>query len=71
MDSDKCGATACVAVIRRENNNKVLYVGNVGDARAVLNKNGKAFRLSKDHKATDIEEIKRIKSSGGSKPIYI
>lgn len=62
MDSDKCGATACVVVIRQELGNTVLYVGNVGDSRAVLNRNGKALRLSKDHKATDADEIARIKS---------
>jgi serine/threonine protein phosphatase PrpC len=66
MDSDKCGATACVAVVRKELNNNVVYVGNLGDSRAVLNRNGKAHRLSKDHKATDPDEISRIKSQGGS-----
>lgn len=53
LDSDHCGTTACVAIIRREINHNVLYVANVGDTRAVLSKNGVAERLSKDHKATD------------------
>ena len=57
MDSDHCGTTACVAIVRREINHNVLYVGNVGDTRAVLSKNGTAERLSIDHKATDIQEV--------------
>jgi serine/threonine protein phosphatase PrpC len=61
MDSDRCGATACVSVITQEKNQKVLYIANVGDTRAVLNKNGKGERLSKDHKTTDPQEIARIK----------
>lgn len=53
MDSDNCGATACVVITRKENDCEILYVANVGDTRAVLSKNGKPIRLSKDHKATD------------------
>lgn len=66
MDSDRCGATACVALINQESNQRVLYIANVGDTRAVLNKNGKGERLSKDHKTTDPQEIARIKAFGGS-----
>lgn len=66
MDSDHCGTTACVAIVRREINHNVLYVGNVGDTRAVLSKNGTAERLSIDHKATDVQEVQRIKSTGGT-----
>ena len=36
MDSDHCGATACIAVIRKETTENVLYVANAGDTRAVL-----------------------------------
>ena len=57
MDSDNCGATACVVITRKENDCEILYVANVGDTRAVLSKNGKPILLSKDHKATDQQEI--------------
>jgi serine/threonine protein phosphatase PrpC len=53
MDADHCGSTAVVAIIRHESPHNVLYVGNVGDSRATLSKNGQAERLSIDHKATD------------------
>lgn len=65
MDSDHCGSTACVAVVRKEINHHVLYVANAGDSRAVLSKNGQAERLSKDHKASDPSEQDRIKGVGG------
>jgi len=42
LDADHCGTTACVAVIRKEENHSILYVSNVGDTRAVLSKNGVA-----------------------------
>ena len=66
LDSDHCGSTSCTAIVRREINHNVLYVANIGDTRAVLSKNGQAERLSKDHKATDPDEIDRVKSAGCS-----
>lgn len=53
-------------MVRKENNNSVLYVANIGDTRAVLNRSGKAERLSIDDKGSDNQdEISRIKSAGG------
>jgi len=65
MDADHCGSTACVAIVRKENNHSVLYVANAGDTRAVLCKNGQAERLSIDHKASDPTEIDRVRNAGG------
>jgi protein phosphatase PTC1 len=44
---------------------RVLYTANVGDARIVLCRNGKALRLSYDHKGSDENEGKRIAGAGG------
>jgi protein phosphatase PTC1 len=44
---------------------RVLYTANVGDARIVLCRNGKALRLSYDHKGSDEYETKRISNAGG------
>jgi protein phosphatase PTC1 len=44
---------------------RVLYLANVGDARAVLSRGGKAVRLTYDHKGSDKQEARRIKEAGG------
>jgi protein phosphatase 1G len=42
-----------------------LYCANVGDARGIMCRDGKALDLSVDHKAKRKDEQDRIKSSGG------
>ncbi|KAI8621673.1 phosphatase 2C-like domain-containing protein [Chytriomyces sp. MP71] len=69
------GCTAVVALVRIEDRRigeddilvkkRVLYTANVGDARAVLSRNGKALRLSYDHKGSDTHEVQRIMENGG------
>jgi serine/threonine protein phosphatase PrpC len=59
--ANQCGATAVVVLII---GNK-LVCANVGDARAVLCRNGKAIDLSVDHKASRSDEQERIKKQGG------
>jgi protein phosphatase PTC1 len=44
---------------------RVLYTANVGDARIVLCRRGKALRLSYDHKGSDENEGRRVASAGG------
>lgn len=44
---------------------RVLYTANVGDARIILCRSGKALRLSYDHKGSDENEGKRITNAGG------
>ncbi|KAF3142357.1 Protein phosphatase 2C 1 [Orbilia oligospora] len=44
---------------------RMLYTANVGDARIVLCRSGKALRLSYDHKGSDENEGKRVANAGG------
>ncbi|OHT10744.1 protein phosphatase 2C [Tritrichomonas foetus] len=55
------GTTAVVAVI----DGSTLTVANVGDSRCVLCRDGKAVRLSVDHKPDLPEETAYIQSKGG------
>ena len=60
------GCTAVVAFIEPgQDTRRTLYCANVGDARAVLCRSGRAIRLSYDHKGNDPQEIKRIIEAGG------
>ncbi|CAO3606625.1 unnamed protein product [Mucor hiemalis] len=59
------GCTAIVAYVKVIGEKRILYTGNVGDARAVLSRQNKAVRLSYDHKGSDSQEAKRIMDLGG------
>jgi len=60
------GTTAVSALIRcKPQKERWLYIANAGDARGVLGRDGKAVRLSYDHKGTDESESKRIMDLGG------
>ena len=71
------GCTAVCAVLRWEDRpvtrddtkkterQRILYTANVGDARIVLCRGGKALRLSYDHKGSDENEGKRVANAGG------
>jgi len=59
------GTTSISALVRNHAGKRMLYSANAGDARAVLCRNGKAERLSYDHKGSDEGETKRIVDAGG------
>lgn len=60
LDAENTGSTACVAFITIENKERVLYVANVGDTRAILVNADGYQRLSYEHKAIDPNELIRI-----------
>lgn len=62
-NSDCSGATACLVYIDAINNR--FYCANVGDSRAILCRERDTIALSRDHKPTLPEEIKRIEKCGG------
>jgi serine/threonine protein phosphatase PrpC len=45
---------------------RTILAANIGDSRAVLCRNNKAWDLSRDHKPNDPDEKSRIESLGGS-----
>ena len=55
------GACVCVCWVTDESPNRVCYVANVGDTRAVICRNTEAVRMSFDHKATNESEALRVK----------
>lgn len=59
--ANKCGATAVIVLIIADR----LFCANIGDARAVISREGKAINLSKDHKVSREDEQSRIKNDGG------
>ena len=65
LDALYMGATAVTCLIRPEDGARNLYVANAGDARAVLCRDGKAERLTYDHKASDRSEQERVQACGG------
>ena len=63
--SNSTTSTAIPKLQETASRQRVLYTANVGDARIVLCRNGKALRLSYDHKGSDENEGKRISNAGG------
>jgi len=71
-ESEYMGSTAVIVLICKEKDyispltsRRVIYCANVGDSRCVLVSNFGVKRLSYDHKASDIQEINRVNTSGG------
>lgn len=60
LDAENTGSTACIAFITIENKERILYIANVGDTRAILINAGGVQRLSYEHKAIDSNEVLRI-----------
>ncbi len=60
LDSENTGTTACVVLLTVENKERVCYVANVGDTRAVLITSSGFQRLSYDHRPADSGEIVRV-----------
>jgi len=61
----KVSSEGVTMIIPPSNARRVLYCANAGDARGVLCRNGKAVRLTYDHKGSDRQEAKRITDAGG------
>mmetsp|Transcript_19826 Transcript_19826/g.48714 ORF Transcript_19826/g.48714 Transcript_19826/m.48714 type:complete len:300 (+) Transcript_19826:192-1091(+) len=65
------GATVAMCLVKKHSKEeddsalRTLYAANAGDARIVLGHQGKAQRLTHDHKPDDPSEIGRIEKAGG------
>jgi protein phosphatase PTC1 len=65
LPADVNSSTALPRLQETASRQRVLYTANVGDARIVLCRNGKALRLSYDHKGSDENEGRRVTNAGG------
>ncbi|KAK9904264.1 hypothetical protein WJX75_008050 [Coccomyxa subellipsoidea] len=63
VGGSKCGSTAAVALAFREGDATKLLAANVGDARVVLSRKGKAVQLTTDHVPDSEEERLRIEAT--------
>ena len=66
---NQIGSTGCIVYITKEytikNMRKIYYCANIGDTRAILiNKEG-VKRITYDDRATDKNEVERVKKAGG------
>lgn len=64
-ESSESGSTAVTCLIRKYNGRTTFHIANVGDSRAIFCCDGQTSRLSVDHKATNEDEIKRIRALNG------
>jgi len=59
------GCTSVTCLIVRKDGTGDVFAANAGDARAVLCRDGKAIRMTEEHKASEEVEAKRIQEAGG------
>ncbi|KAG6972179.1 hypothetical protein JG688_00004102, partial [Phytophthora aleatoria] len=64
-ESSESGSTAVTCLIRKYNGRTTFHIANVGDSRAIFYCDGQTSRLSVDHKATNEDEVKRIRALNG------
>ncbi|KAL4110923.1 hypothetical protein PRIC1_002607 [Phytophthora ramorum] len=64
-ESSESGSTAVTCLIRKYNGRTTFHIANVGDSRAIFCCGGQTSRLSVDHKATNEDEVKRIRALNG------
>ncbi|CAH0476759.1 unnamed protein product [Peronospora belbahrii] len=64
-ESSESGSTAVTCLIRKYNGRTTFHIANVGDSRAIFCCNGQTSRLSVDHKATNEDEVRRIRALDG------
>lgn len=60
---DPTGTCAITAIFYEKT--RALYVGNVGDSRAVLCRAGQALEMSRDHNPDEAQEFRRVSAKGG------
>jgi serine/threonine protein phosphatase PrpC len=68
--SEHCGSTCLVAIHFKKNGQEYIQVINVGDCRAVLNRDNIAIPLTRDHKPNWVNEKTRITQIGGADKMY-
>ena len=69
FDVEYSGST-CISILLKENNMNKIYIGNVGDSRAIVikerkNKYWTCQQLSRDHKPVEQDEAQRILEYNG------
>ncbi|CAI5733330.1 unnamed protein product [Hyaloperonospora brassicae] len=64
-ESSESGSTAVTCLVRQYKGRTTFHIANVGDSRAIFCCNGQTSRLSVDHKATNKDEVKRIRDLNG------
>jgi serine/threonine protein phosphatase PrpC len=64
-EEQAAGSTACLVLLRAEEQGQVAYIGNVGDTRAVYRNNDGEILATRDHVARNPFEAKRVEEEGG------
>ena len=65
-EQNSIDGTTATLVYMPTRDSKFLFVGNVGDSRVVLCRDGKPVTLTVDHRPTDSDERRRVRDAGKS-----